>query len=639
MVDCRPETASGPRLAFREPDSEASKDDAMTPLDQLRNIAIIAHVDHGKTTLVDRLLQTARVFAEHQAVEERVLDRHDLERQRGITIFSKTCAIDWKGVRINLIDTPGHADFGGEVERVLRMADAALILACAFEGPMPQTRFVLRKALAHDLKLIIVVNKVDRPESRAAEVHDEVLELLIDLEAGEDVLETPVVYASARDGRAALSLEDFETADSIECLLDTIVSHVPPPRAETEKPFRMAVSQIDYDSYLGRIAIGRIDRGSIRQGASIARCIYQGKTLSGEVKKLYRHSGIGRIETDEVGAGDIAAIAGIENVNIGDTLCHPDAPEPLPPVAIDAPTVAMRFIANDSPFRGKEGEFVTSRQLRDRLMREALSNVALRVSETDSADQFEVAGRGLLHLGILIEEMRRDGYEFAVSQPRVLEKEGENGERLEPIETCIVDVVEDYAGKVIEILGARRGDLLGVTPNGTMSRLEFEIPARGLIGVRPRLMTATSGEASLSHRFLKYDTWRGPLPTRTAGVQVAMETGKSTAYSLESLEDRGPLFVGPAEEVYCGQIVGEHCRDDDIEVNVCKKKNLTNIRSASADRKLLLAPPRTFSIEDALEYIDEDELVEFTPKSIRLRKIQRDAKVRKRARHAARQNA
>jgi GTP-binding protein len=603
----------------------------MATLQNIRNVAIIAHVDHGKTTLVDQMLKTAKVFSDHQEVEERVMDRHDLERERGITIFSKNCSLNWKGVRVNLIDTPGHADFGGEVERVLRMADAALILACAHEGPMPQTRFVLRKAMMHDLKLIIVVNKVDRRDGRPIEARDEVLELLIDMEASEDVLDTPVIFASARDGLAALNMEEFADATSIECLLDAIVSHVEPPKADLGKPFRMAISQVDYDPYLGRIAIGKVDQGKLNAGQRALRCIWDGPEESSEIKKVYRFEGIGRVEQASIQAGDIAAIAGLENIAIGDTICALNHPDRLEPVAIDSPTVAMRFIATNSPFRGREGDLVTSRQLRERLEREARSNVALRVSMTESADQYEVAGRGILHLGILMEEMRRQGYEFQVSQPRVIEKTGPDGERLEPIELCIVDVLEEVAGKVIEIMGTRRGEMVSVQPLGNMSRLEFEVPARGLIGVRGRLMTATNGEASLSHQFLKYDAYKGDIPTRLVGVQIASETGKTTTYALEGLEDRGPLFVPAGIDVYQGQIIGEHCRDTDIEVNVCRKKALSNVRSSGADRKLMLAPCRTFSVEEALEYIGEDELVEITPKSVRLRKVKLNAKDRKKA--------
>lgn len=607
----------------------------MDSVKNIRNVAIIAHVDHGKTTLVDQMLRFAKVFSDHQEVEERVMDRHDLERERGITIFSKNCSLQWKGVRVNLIDTPGHADFGGEVERVLRMADAALILACAHEGPMPQTRFVLRKAMMHNLNLLIVVNKVDRKDGRPLEARDEVLELLIDLEASEDILETPVIFASAKDGKASMSLEDFSSAENIECLLDAIVDHVKPPKAEPEKPFRMAVSQVDYDPYIGRIAIGKVDQGSLKAGARALRCVWEGKDETSEVKKVFRFEGVGRTQVDTIRAGDIAAIAGMENITIGDTICEVGFPDGLEPVAIDSPTVAMRFIATNSPFRGREGEFVTSRQLRDRLEREARSNVALRVSKTEAADQYEVAGRGILHLGILIEEMRRQGYEFQVSQPRVIEKTGENGERLEPIELCIVDVVETFAGKVIEIMGERRGELRSVVPMGSTSRLEFEIPARGLIGVRGRILTATSGEASMNHQFLKYDVFKGAIPQRLVGVQIASETGKTTTYALEGLEDRGPLFVGPSIDVYEGQVVGEHCRDTDIEVNVCRKKALTNIRSSSSDRKLMLAPPRVFSVEEALEYIGHDELVEITPKSLRIRKVKLNAKDRKKAKMKA----
>jgi len=601
----------------------------MASHESIRNVAIIAHVDHGKTSLVDRLLKCAEVFSEHQTVAERVMDRHDLERERGITIFSKNCAVDWKGVRINLIDTPGHADFGGEVERVLRMADGALILACAFEGPMPQTRFVLRKALLHDLSLLCVVNKVDRKDARPEEARDELLELLIDLDAGDDVLETPVIFASAKEGRAGLTLEEFNEATDVASILDAIIEHVPPPRCEPDGAFQMAVAQIDYDKFLGRIAVGKIRRGAIKIGAAL-RCPWGEDHRQVELKKLFGFQGISRVEVDEVRAGDIAAVSGIEGIEIGDTICALGAPEPLEPVEIDAPTVSMRFSATDSPFRGLEGDYVTSRQLRDRLFREAKQNVALRVSETELPDEFEVAGRGVLHLGILVEEMRRQGYEFQVAQPRVLEQESEDGTRLEPIEICVIDVLEKYSGKAIEILGQRRGELRTVRQHSGMTRLEFEIPSRGLIGVRTRLLNATCGEASLHHQFLKYDSYRGAVPQRLMGVQIAHETGRTTSFALDGLDARGPLFVAPGAEVYAGQVVGEHCRDNDIEVNVCRKKHLTNIRAGQADRKLVIAPPRIFNVEESLEYIGPDELVEFTPKAIRMRKRQLDHKKRKR---------
>ncbi|RMG11454.1 MAG: translational GTPase TypA [Planctomycetota bacterium] len=601
------------------------------PASSIRNVAVIAHVDHGKTSLLDGLLRTARVFREHQAVTDCVMDRHDLERERGITIFSKACSLEWRGRRLNIIDTPGHADFGGEVERVLRMADAALVLVCAHDGPMPQTRFVLRKALAHGLGIVLVVNKVDRKDARPEEVPDEVLELLIDLGADESLLDCPVLFASAKERRAARSLEAYADAQDLSAVLDAIVEHVPPPRVDAAGPLQLGVCQLEWDDYVGRLALGRVERGALRAPQRVVLVRPGEPPRAAEVKQLYAFRGLERVEVTEAAAGDIVFLSGLEGVEIGDTVCDPERPDPLPAVEVDPPTVAMHFLATDSPFRGRDGNRITSRQLRERLLREARANVALEVRDTDSTDQLEVRGRGLLHLGILIEEMRREGYEFSVSRPKVIERRGETGKRLEPIERAQVDVTEEHSGKVIELMGKRRGELLGLTPRGDQVRLEFEIPARGLIGIRSPLLNATGGEATLSHEFLRYDAWRGPLPGRNTGVQVAMEQGKTTAYAVESLEARGQLFVSPGEEVYAGQIVGEHRRPEDIEVNVCRRRQVTNMRSATAERKVVLAAPRSFGVEEALAYLADDELLEVTPRSLRLRKRLLDAKARKRA--------
>jgi len=597
---------------------------------RIRNVAIIAHVDHGKTSLLDGLLRDARVFRENQAVATCVMDQHDLERERGITIFSKACSIRWRDHRLNIIDTPGHADFGGEVERVLQMADAALVVVCAHDGPMPQTRFVLRKALAHGLRLVVVVNKVDRKDGRPEEVPEELFGLLIDIGADEDLLDSPVIYASAKEGRAAASLEAYPGATDLQALLDVIVDHVPAPVADPAGPLQLQVAQIDWDDYVGRIALGRLRRGVLRAGDRVLRVGPGGGAGEVEVKKMYQYQGLERVTVEEASAGDIVLLALPGDVDIGDTLCAPGHPDPLPVVRVDPPTVAMYFVATDSPFRGRDGDRITSRQLRVRLLREARANVALDVLDTDGTEQLEVRGRGLLHLGILIEEMRREGYEFCVSRPRVIEREGPSGERLEPLEDCVVDVAEDYQGKVIEILGGRRGELLRVSPHGDQVRLEFDVPSRGLIGIRAPLLNATAGEATIHHQLREYGPLRGSIPERATGVQVAMGTGRVTSYAVELLESRGQLFVEPSEEVYAGQVVGEHRRPEDLEVNICRKRGLTNIRSATAERKTVLAAPRAFGVEEALAYIASDELVELTPSHVRLRKRLLDPKARKR---------
>ncbi|MCW8137909.1 MAG: translational GTPase TypA [Planctomycetota bacterium] len=598
--------------------------------EHIRNVAIIAHVDHGKTSLVDTLLREARVFRDNQTVTTCVMDRHDLERERGITIFSKACAVTWRDHRINIIDTPGHADFGGEVERVLRMADAAVLVVCAHDGPMPQTRFVLRKALSHGLRVVILVNKVDRKDSRASEVPDEVFSLLIDLGAPEDLLDAPVIFASARDGRAGRTLEECAAATDMHVVLDTLLECVPAPKVDPEGPVQLAVAQIDWDDYLGRLAVGRVSRGRLVVGQRLTVVKSDSERRPFEVKKLFQYHGLERTEIQEAVAGDIVLMAGVDEVDIGDTICHPEHPEALARVHVDPPTVSMRFVATDSAFRGRDGDKVTSRQLRERLMREARANVALRVEESEHPDQLDVKGRGLLHLGILIEEMRREGYEFSVARPQVIERRGPDGERLEPIEDCVVDVPEAYAGKVIEVLGTRRGEMVAMNARGDHVRLEFVIPSRGLIGIRSTILNVTRGEAQMTHQLREYGPWRGPIPERSAGVQVSMETGRVTAYAIEALEARGQLFVEPGDEAYVGQIVGEHNKGDDIEVNICRTRALTNIRSATAERKVVLQTARKFGVEEALAYIADDELVEMTPNHVRLRKRLLDPVARKR---------
>jgi GTP-binding protein len=599
--------------------------------EQIRNVAIIAHVDHGKTSLVDTLLKAGRTFRANEAEWATcVMDRHDLEKERGITIFSKACAVNWRDHRINVIDTPGHADFGGEVERVLRMADAAVLVVCAHDGPMPQTRFVLRKALEHGLRVVILVNKVDRKDARTAEIADEVFSLLIDLGAPEELLDAPVLFASAREGKAARSMEEYATATNMSAVLDTLLERVPAPVVDQDGPVQLAVAQIDWDDYLGRLALGRVARGRIAVGQRLTVVKSETERKPFEVKKLFQYDGLTRVEIQEAVAGDIVLLAGIEEVDIGDTICHPEHPDALPRVHVDPPTVSMRFVATDSPFRGRDGDKVTSRQLRERLMREARANVALRVELTELPDQFEVKGRGLLHLGVLIEEMRREGYEFSVARPKVIERRGPDGERLEPIETCIVDVNKDYAGKVIEVLGTRRGELVSMNQRGDQVRVEFVIPSRGLIGIRATILNVSRGEANMNHQLKEYGPWRGPIPERTTGTMVSMETGRVTAYAIEALEARGGLFVSPGDEAYNGQIVGEHNKGDDIEVNICRARALTNVRSAGADRKIVLAVPRAFGVEDALAYVADDEYVEMTPHFIRLRKRTLDPVTRKR---------
>ncbi len=601
----------------------------------LRNVAVIAHVDHGKTTLVDKLLKATGSIPAHQQLGERILDSDDLERERGITILAKNISLVYKGVKINLIDTPGHADFGGEVERVLQMADGALVLVDASEGPMPQTRFVLKKAFQRGLKPIVVINKIDRQDARSEVVVDEVGELFLEL-AGElgldqsdgalEVLEFPVIFASAREGYAVWRLDDEPAG--IEPVLDAILEHVPAPRDSREGSLQLQISSLDYSDYVGRIGIGRVRRGAIAAGDKVLVCGPQGQRPF-TVKELFLFDKLGKVAAATVGAGDICAVTGIDDVQIGDTITDPEDPSPLPITEVDRPTISMLFRVNDSPFAGQDGKFVTSRHLRARLYKELESNVALRVQDTGDAGAFEVSGRGTLHLGILIENLRREGYEFQVGKPRVIFRE-ENGVTMEPIELLVVQVPERGAGKVIELIGGRRGEMEKYEPQGERILIEFKVPARGLIGVGSRLMNLTAGEAIVFHSFHSYDRHKGPIPGRTQGVMVSSETGVAIPYALFGLRDRGPMLIAPGAPVYTGMIVGEHCKEDDITVNVCRTKKLTNVRAAGSDKNVILAPPRRMSIEEALEYIEEDELLEVTPKTYRLRKVQLDAKARRR---------
>ena len=596
--------------------------------DSLRNIAIIAHVDHGKTTLVDQMLKQGHVFRDNQVVQERFLDSNDLERERGITILSKNISIRYKGTKINLIDTPGHADFGGEVERVLKMADGVLLLVDAFEGVMPQTRFVLQKALHLKLKPIVLINKVDRPDSRPEEVLEEVFDLFVELDAADFQLDFPTVYASGRDGWAVMDLGDDRV--SLEPLMEAILEHVPGPTT-LEGPVQMQITSMDYNDYVGRIGVGRVFRGTLRDKARLAIVKRDGSVKPVEVRQLFTFEGLGREAAAEVSSGEICAVVGVEGIDIGDTLADPEKPEPLSLISVDEPTISMTFLVNNSPFYGKEGKYCTSRQLRDRLMREMQSDVALRVEDTSSPDSFRVFGRGILHLSILIETMRREGYELQVGQPKVIYKEID-GKKAEPIEILVVDVPADHAGKVIEIVGQRRGELVQMEPKGSVNHLEFHVPSRGLIGLRNRVLTATSGEAVMHHRFYQYEYFKGSVPQRNNGALIAMADGPATAYSIDGLQDRGRFFIAPGDVVYRGQIVGENNKDTDIEVNVQRGKKLTNMRASGSDKAVKLAPPVIFSLEEALEYINDDELVEVTPESIRLRKLYLDENDRKRLR-------
>jgi GTP-binding protein len=589
------------------------------PREHIRNIAIIAHVDHGKTTLVDRLLQQSGLFREGETLQERMLDSNDLERERGITILAKNTAVTYGDYRINIVDTPGHADFGGEVERILRMVDGALLVVDAFEGCMPQTKFVLRKALEHRLVPIVVVNKIDRPNARPAEVVDEVLELFIELGADDSQLDFPIVYASGLEGFA--SLEPDVRGNDMKPLFDAIVRHIPAPPGDPEEPAQLLVSLLDYNDYLGRIAIGRIHRGSLKPGQAVTVLARDGGSRQARIEKLFGFKGLSRIEIGEAGAGDIVAVAGIRDINIGETIADPARPDPLPAPKIEEPTLKMTFLVNNSPFAGREGKYVTSRRLRERLMKELETDVALRVEETDSLDAFIVSGRGELHLGILIEHMRREGYELQVSKPEVIVRE-ENGVRLEPYERLVIDVPDESVGAVMESLGPRKAELVAMTQGeGGHTRLEYIVPSRGLIGWRTTFLTLTRGYGIMNHAFERY----GPLTPgegfgRRQGVLIASESGTATFYGMLSVEDRGVLFIEPGTEVYEGMIVGEHNRETDIVVNVCKTKQLTNIRSSTKEETVKLKTPRLLSLEAALEYLNDDEYCEVTPKSIRLRK-------------------
>jgi GTP-binding protein len=602
------------------------------PAGAIRNVAIIAHVDHGKTTLVDKMVGQSGLLRANQALPECFLDSNDLERERGITILAKNISVPYKGVKINLIDTPGHADFGGEVERVVNMADGCLLLVDAAEGPMPQTRFVLRKALGAGLLPIVVVNKLDRPDARPTEVVDEVFDLMVDLGAADDQLDFPVLYASGRRGYAVLDLAD-EPRNLIP-LFDAILRRVPPPEPRPEEPFQLQVTSLEYSDYTGRIAVGRLARGVLRAGAQ-ARLIKRGGAASTvTVRKLFTFEGLRKEPRELVEGGDICAIEGIPDVDIGDTLADPSRPEALDHVSVDEPTISMLFQVNDGPFAGESGKFVTSRQVRERLHRELLRNVALRVEDTDRAEVLKVYGRGVLHLGVLIENMRREGYEFCVGKPKVVFKEID-GVRCEPVEAVSVEVPEAHAGKVIEFLGQRRGELVHMETREGHVSLEFRCPSRGLIGIRTRLLNQTQGEAVLHHTFHDYEPDRGTIGGRIQGVMVSVEEGQGNAYAIFKLKDRGPFFIAPGERVYEGMIVGEHCKDTDLGVNVCRAKKLTNIRTTAADEKLLLPPPRRFTVEEAIEYVDDDELVEVTPDAVRMRKTllrssdrKRDARAR-----------
>ena len=594
---------------------------------KIRNIAIIAHVDHGKTTLVDAMLRQSHVFRDNEQVAERVMDSNDLEKERGITILAKNTSVMYNDIKINIVDTPGHADFGGEVERVLKMVDGVLLLVDAFEGAMPQTREVLKKSLALNLKPIVVVNKIDRPGANPLKVVDEVLELFIELNANDEQLDFPVVFASAKNGIAKMDLDD--ESDNLHCLFETIIDKINPPECDEDGTMQMLVSNIDYDDYLGRIAVGRVERGSVKNGIQVAVCKAD-KTENGKIAKLFTYYGLKKTEVDEVKAGDIVALSGIADINIGDTICDINNPEKIPFVDIDEPTVSMTFSVNDGPFAGKEGTFVTSRHIRDRLFKELDRNVSLRVKETDRAESFEVSGRGELHLSVLIETMRREGFELLVSRPRVIFKEID-GVKCEPMERVIVNVPDDCIGNVIEKLGRRKGEMVNMEPaEAGHTKIEFKIPARGLIGYRSEFMTDTKGNGNMSSMFDGYEEYKGEISSRSRGVIVAFEKGTSVTYGLYNAQERGDLFIGAGTEVYEGMIVGLNSRGEDIAVNVCKEKHLTNTRASGSDDALRLVPPIQFSLEKAIEFINDDELVEVTPKNIRLRKKILDSKTRER---------
>ena len=595
--------------------------------EKIRNVAIIAHVDHGKTTLVDSLLKQSGTFRTNEQVDERVMDSNDLEKERGITILAKNTSVMYNDIKINIVDTPGHADFGGEVERVLKMVDGVLLLVDAFEGTMPQTREVLKKSLSLNLKPIVVINKIDRPGANPAKVLDEVLELFIELNANDDQLDFPVIYASAKNGIAKMDLN--EESDNVKCIFETIVNTIKPPKCDIEGASQMLVSNIDYDDYLGRLAIGRIERGIIKSGMTVAVC-KNDKTIQGKIAKLFTYKGLKKIEVQEAEAGDIVEISGIADINIGDTICDPSNPEKIPFVDIDEPTVSMTFSVNNGPLAGREGEFVTSRHIRDRLFKELERNVSLRVRETDTADSFEVCGRGELHLSVLIETMRREGFELLVSRPKVIIKEI-NGIKCEPMENLVVNVPDESIGTVIEKLGRRKAEMINMEPAEIgHTKIEFKIPARGLIGYRTEFLTDTKGSGTMNSIFDSYEPYKGEVQSRTRGVLVAFEPGISVTYGLYNAQERGELFIGAGVEVYEGMIVGLNSRNEDISINVCKEKHLTNTRASGSDDALRLVPPIQMSLEKAIEFIEDDELVEITPKNIRLRKKILDTKTRER---------
>ena len=607
--------------------------------DDIRNIAIIAHVDHGKTTLVDELLKQSGVFRSNQKVVERVMDSNALERERGITILSKNTAVSYMGTKINIIDTPGHADFGGEVERVLKMVNGVILVVDAFEGPMPQTKFVLKKALELTLPVIVCINKIDRPEARPAEVVDEVLELLLELDASDEQLDCPFLFASAKDGYAKLSLED--DSKDMSPLFDTIINYIPAPEGDPDRGTQVLISTIDYNEYVGRIGIGKVDNGTIKVNQDVVIVNAHDPNTNSKVKisKLYEFDGLKRVEVSEAGIGSIVAVSGIADIHIGDTICSLDNPEPIPFQKISEPTIAMYFNVNDSPFAGTEGKYVTSRHLRERLYRELHTDVSLRIEETDTTESFKVSGRGELHLSILIETMRREGYEFSVSKPEVIFKTDENGKKLEPMEQVLIDVPDEFTGIVIEKLGQRKGELINMHTSGNgHTRLEFSIPSRGLIGYRGEFLTDTKGTGIMNTIFDKYSPYKGDIQYRRTGSLIAFETGESVTYGLFNAQERGILFIGPGVKVYSGMVVGQSSRAEDIEVNVCKKKQLTNTRAAGSDDALKLTPAKTLSLEQAIEFIETDELVEVTPQNLRIRKKILDSTMRMRQRRNKQDN-
>lgn len=639
ILKVREECAKIPKFVVVEYVYRDEERDMQITREDVRNVAIIAHVDHGKTTLVDELLKQSGVFRDNQEVAERVMDSNDIERERGITILSKNTAVTYKNTKINIIDTPGHADFGGEVERVLKMVNGVILVVDAFEGAMPQTKFVLKKALELDLNVIVCINKIDRPEARPAEVEEEVLELLLELDANEKQLDCPFVYASAKAGIASLSPD--EPGTDMQPLFETILKYIPAPTGDPDAGTQILISTIDYNEYVGRIGVGKVDNGTIKlnQDAIIVNHHEPDKYRKVKIGKLYEFEGLNKVEVNEAGIGSIVAISGISDIHIGDTICSPDDPEPIPFQKISEPTIAMHFMVNDSPLAGKEGKFVTSHHLRDRLFRELNTDVSLRVEETDTTESFKVSGRGELHLSVLIENMRREGYEFAVSKAEVIYKEDEKGKKLEPFEIAVIDVPDEFSGTVINMLNQRKGELQGMAPTGNgTTRLEFSIPSRGLIGFRGDFMTATKGNGIINTMFDGYQPYKGDMNYRSQGSLIAFESGESITYGLFNAQERGTLFIGPGEQVYGGMVVGQCGKAEDIEVNVCKKKQLTNTRASGSDDALKLTPPKILSLEQALDFIDTDELLEITPKSIRIRKKILDPTLRMRAKRAMQSN-